>query len=106
MTPVEASLKKNSDKVYRNLYKEKVKHKPKFQVGDKIRISIHKSTFRRGYQTTFTEEIFVISKVLKTDPITYKIKDLYDEDVKGTFYEKELVKYDKKDNVYKIEKIT
>ncbi|GFX69610.1 hypothetical protein TNCV_1769791 [Trichonephila clavipes] len=48
MTPVEASLKENSDKVYRNLYKEKVKHKPKFQVEDKIRISIHKSTFRRG----------------------------------------------------------
>ncbi|GFY22230.1 uncharacterized transposon-derived protein F54H12.3 [Trichonephila clavipes] len=82
MTPVEASLKENSDKVYHNLYKEKVKDKPKFQVGDKIRISIHKSTFRRGYQATFTKEIFVISEILKTDPITYKIKDLYDEDVK------------------------
>ncbi|GFU97707.1 uncharacterized transposon-derived protein F54H12.3 [Trichonephila clavipes] len=61
----------------------KVKHKPKFQVGDKFRISIRKSTFRRGNQATFTEEIFVISEVLKTDPITYKIKDLHDEDAKG-----------------------
>ncbi|GFX55753.1 putative uncharacterized transposon-derived protein F54H12.3 [Trichonephila clavipes] len=105
MTPVEASLKENSDKVYRNLYKEKVIHKPKFQVGDKVRISIHKSTFRRGYQATFTEEIFVISEVLKTDPITYRIKDLNNEEVKGTFYENELVKYGKKDSIYKIEKI-
>ncbi|GFW62177.1 uncharacterized transposon-derived protein F54H12.3 [Trichonephila clavipes] len=66
---------------------------------------VHLPREKRGNQATFTEEIFAISEVLKTDPITYKIKDLYDEDVKGIFYEKELVKYDKKDNVYKIEKI-
>lgn len=105
MTPVEASLEENSGEVYHNLFEEKVIHKPKFQVGDKVRISIYKSTFRRSYQATFTEELFVISEVLKTDPITYRIKDLNNEDVKGTFYENELVKYDKKDNVYKIERI-
>lgn len=105
MTPVEASLEENSGKVYRNLFKEKVIHKPKFQVGDKVRISIYKSTFRRGYQATFTEEMFTITEVLKTDPITYRVQDLNNEDVKGTFYENELVKYDKKDDVYKIEKV-
>lgn len=105
MTPVEASQEENSGDVYRNLFQEKVIHKPKFQVGDTVRISINKSTFRRGYQATFTEEMFVVSEVLKTDPITYRIKDLANEDIKGTFYENELVKYHKKDNIYKIEKI-
>lgn len=105
MTPVEGSLEENSGEVYRNLFKEKGVHKPKFQVGDKVRISIYKSTFRRGYQATFTEELFVISEILKTDPITYRVHDLNNEEVKGTFYENELVRYDKIDNVYKIEKV-
>ncbi|GBL93091.1 Putative uncharacterized transposon-derived protein F54H12.3, partial [Araneus ventricosus] len=105
MTPTEASLEENSGEVYQNLFKEKTIRKPKFQVGDKVRISIYKSTFRRGYEATFTEEMFVIAEVLETDPITYRIKDLSNEDVQGTFYENELVKYDKKDDTYKIEKI-
>jgi hypothetical protein len=35
-------------------------------------------------------EIFVIEKVLDTDPVTYKIKDLKDEEITGSFYEQEL----------------
>lgn len=58
----------------------------------------------RGYVPTFSEEIFIISEIFKTDPITYKLKDLNDE-VKGTFYEHEMVKYNNKDEIYKIEKI-
>ncbi|GBM90908.1 Putative uncharacterized transposon-derived protein F54H12.3 [Araneus ventricosus] len=106
MTPVEANQEENSDKVYQNLFKEKIIRKSKFKVGDKVRILVYKSTFRRCYQATFTEEIFVISETLQTDPITYRVRDLNNEEVKGTFYENELVKYDKKDNVYKIEKLS
>jgi hypothetical protein len=35
----------------------------------------------------------------------YKLKDLDGEELKGTFYEKELQKVFKEDNVYEIEKI-
>lgn len=105
MTPVEASQEENSGRVYRNLFKEKVMRKPRYKVGDKVRMSIYKTTFRRGYQATFTEEVFVISEVLETDPITYRVKDLKNEEIKGTFYENELVKYNKQDDVYKIEKV-
>lgn len=105
MTPVEASQEENSGRVYRNLFKEKVMRKPRYKVGDKVRMSIYKTTFRRGYQATFTEEMFVISEVLETDPITYRVKDLKNEEIKGTFYENELVKYDKQDDVYKIERV-
>ncbi|GIY74294.1 uncharacterized protein CEXT_131881 [Caerostris extrusa] len=49
---------------------------------DTVRTSKFKTKFMRGYDPTFTEEIFKISEVLKTDPITYKIKDLNEEEIK------------------------
>ena len=45
MTPIEASKKKNEGLVYYNLYgdmESKPKTKPKFKVGDKVRISKYK----------------------------------------------------------------
>ena len=36
-------------------------------------------------------EIFIINSVLKTHPLTYKIKDLNGENIIGSFYEKELM---------------
>lgn len=35
----------------------------------------------------------------------YTIEDMNNEEISGTFYEPELVKYDKLDQVYKIEKV-
>ena len=40
----------------------------------------------------WTEEVFVVSEVRYTDPITYKIKDFNGEKIKGSFYEQELQK--------------
>ena len=64
--------------------------KPKFKVGDRVRISKKKSTFEKGYTTRWTREIFVIEQVLNTNPVTYKINDLKGEEIKGSFYEQEL----------------
>lgn len=105
MTPVEASEEENEGMVYRNLYKQKELRTPKFKVGDKVRISIYKQPFRKGYLPTFTEEMFVIDEVLDTDPPTYRLEDLGGERLVGTFYEPELVKYDKRDAVFKVEKV-
>ena len=38
----------------------------------------------------WSEEIFVIKKIKNTVPWTYIINDLNDEEIIGTFYEKEL----------------
>ncbi|GBM60754.1 Putative uncharacterized transposon-derived protein F54H12.3 [Araneus ventricosus] len=105
MTPVEASKEENESLVYKNLYKEKVIKKSKYKIGDTVRISKYKETFTRGYDPTFSEEIFTISEILKTDPITYRIKDLNGKEIKETYYEYEMVKYNKKDELFKIEKI-
>ena len=79
--------------------------KSKFKVGDKVRISKWKSIFSKGYMQNYTTELFTISKVLNTSPVTYKIKDWNDEEIEGIFYEPELVKYDKQDEQYEVEKI-
>ena len=65
MTPVKASKKENELRVRRNLYPEHLEIydiKPKFSVGDKVRISKQKKTFQKGYTTRWTEEIFTIQR--------------------------------------------
>ena len=106
MTPVKASKKENELTVWRNLYPEHLEiHdiKPKFSVGDKVRISKKKKTFEKGYTTRWTEEIFTIVEVKHTSPITYKIADLNGEEIKGTFYEPELQKTSQE--LFRIEKV-
>ena len=95
MTPVNASKKENELRVWRNLYPEHLEVydiKPKFSVGDKVRISKKKKTFEKGYTTRWTEEIFTIAEVERTSTVTYKVTDLNGEEIKGTFYEPELQK--------------
>jgi hypothetical protein len=66
--------------------------KPKFKVGDSVRISRVKGKFEKGYDENWSKEIFKITSVSKTYPFMYKIKDYNDEAVKGGFYENELQK--------------
>ena len=107
MTPVEASKKVNEAKVYKNLYakEEKTMLVSKFKVGDKVRISKYKGTFDKGYLPNWTTELFTVSKVLNTNPVTYKIKDWNDEEVEGIFYEPELLKFDEQNEDFEVEKI-
>lgn len=70
--------------LYRDLLeKKKRKHKPKFVLGEKVRLALIKQTFSKGYSPRISEEVFLIAKVLPTDPVTYYIKDLKGEEVKG-----------------------
>ena len=105
MTPEQGSLIENSAEVYKNLFpKISINLKNhKFNVGDRIRISRKQKDFRKGYLPNFTTEIFIVNEILKTEPYTYKIKDMDGEEVQGSFYEQEMVKYD--NEFYEIEKI-
>lgn len=118
MSPVEASLKKNEDQVYMNLYGDEgeraevrprlteglASRKPKFSVGDHVRISKFKrKVFDKGFTPNWTEEVFVVDEIKYTDPITYKLKDLLGEEIKGTFYEQEMLKATQE--IFRIEKV-
>ena len=106
LTPTDASKEENELKVWRNLYPDRYKTSrlnPKFSVGDEVRITKKKKVFEKGYTTRWTEEIFTIKEIRETNPITYKLKDLKGEEIKGTFYEPELQKTEQQ--IYRIEKI-
>ena len=94
----------NEKQVWRTLYdhNDDVKHvKYKFKIGDQVRISKIKRKFEKGYLPNFSKEIFTISKQVPCDPM-YKLKDYDGEELKGTFYEKELQEVIKSNDVYEL----
>ena len=104
MTPVDASKKVNEQQVLRHVYKDEPgKQRAKFKTGDQVRITVAKKHFEKGYNPNWTEEVFVIDDILPTTPVTYKIHDLADEPIIGSFYEHQLQKTTQ--NIFRIEKI-
>ena len=82
--------------------------KPKFKVGDIVRISRLKETFNRAYDHQFTMELFKIVAVRKSQGLpVYKIVANEDgEDILGFFYGYELLRaYVPKNDRYRIEKV-
>ena len=93
MTPVEGSKKENESDIRERVFtEEKCTNKAKYKIGDRVRITKYKKTFEKGYSAGWTTEIFVIDNVLNTNPVTYVIRDLNGEIIKGSFYENELQK--------------
>lgn len=89
--------------------KEKKRAKPffKFKIGDDVRLSQLKHPFQRDYQQIWTEEFFKVNERYKRGQIpVYKLKDLAGDPIEGTFYESELQKVIKSEDVsYRVEKI-
>ncbi|KAE9523040.1 hypothetical protein AGLY_016671 [Aphis glycines] len=84
MKPCEVN-KSNEDDVLHKLFSTKNKPKPKikFSVGDRVRIKAYKKTFGNKYSNNWTKEIFILKEILNTNPITYKIIDLNNEEIEG-----------------------
>ena len=98
MAPVEVGPH-NEDVVRARLYPPKPKtHKWKYAVGDRVRIAMQRRPFRKGYLGDWSEEIFEISSRLPTTPVTYELRDLAGETIKGRFYEPEVQKVLKGDD--------
>ena len=94
MTPNEASRKENENKVWRNLYPELGGKtlSSKLSIGDNVRITKKKKIFDKSYTENRTEEVFKISKIPLTIPVTYQITDFNGEEIQGSFYEQEIQK--------------
>ena len=78
--------------------------RPKFKIGDKVRVSKFKNIFEKGYTPNWTTEIFTVDHVISTNPITYKLKDYRDQSIASGFYEQELLKV-KYPDIYLVEKV-
>ena len=86
---------------------DKINKNPKFKINDLVRISLktRKIFDKPTGNIKWSEELFKIHSINKSNVITYKIKDLNDEIIKGNFYERELQKTKNTSQVYIIEKI-
>ena len=62
------------------------------KVGDRVRISKFKNILAKGYTPNWSKEIFIVDKINDTVPYTYNLKDIYDEEIIGSFYDRELQK--------------
>ena len=86
MKPIDA---KNNKRVYIDEHSEK---DSRFKVGDRVRISKFKNILAKGYTPKWSKEIFIVNKINDTVPYTYNIKDLNNEEIIGSFYDRELQK--------------
>ena len=81
-----------SQKLFGSSNKKKKNRKHKLNVGDKVILRKVRTTFKKGYLPGWTEEIFIVDRVLDSYVPSYKIKEYNGIPVKGTFYEEELQK--------------
>ena len=68
------------------------KKSARYNVGDRVRISKFKNILAKGYTPNWSKETFVINKINDTVPYTYNPKDLNDEEIIGSFFDRELQK--------------
>ena len=66
--------------------------KPKFQLGDKVRLGVKKDLFEKSYVINWSDRIYTIKRVFATRPVTYKVVGDKGVEHKGKFYEQDLQK--------------
>ena len=86
MKPIDV---KDNKRVYIDEHNEK---RSRYKVGDRVRISKFKNIFAKGYTPNWSSEICIVDKVNDTVPYTYNLKDINDEEILGSFYDRELQK--------------
>ena len=107
MKPVQVN-RLNQEEVWQTLYalpQVKPPRKPDLKPGDHIRISKYKAHFQKSYLPSWSEEIFFVHKLLKTQPVRLKVEDASGTILKGSFYTWEVQKITKQDTVYRIDAI-
>jgi len=95
MRPAEVT-QHNSLEVFNRLYADLLtsKHqKPKYSIGDLVRIAVEHKAFQKEYEGGFKHEVFRIYKVIRHRPrVVYNIEDLSGDRVLGSFYDCELTR--------------
>ena len=108
MAPVKVTTQ-NEEQVWKNVYAKRLKGtrtRPKFKVGDRVRLNKKYRVFKKGYLPGWTEEVFVVARVVPGILPTYKINEWDGTPVEGTFYAEDVQKVNvKDDDLFRIEKI-
>ena len=107
MKPIDVN-KSNEKHIKNTVYNYDITNKkPKYKINDLVRISLKRRELfdKPTGNIKWSEELFKIYKMNKSNVITYQLKDMNDEIIKGIFYERELSKTKNTTREYIIEKI-
>ena len=107
MKPIEIN-KLNERYIKQNIYVyNKINRIPKYKINDLVRISLKRRDIfdKPSGNIKWSEESFKIYDINISDVITYRLKDMNDGIIEGSFYEKELKKTKNTSGEYIIEKI-
>ena len=107
MKPIDVN-KSNEKYIKNTVYNYNITNKKaKYKINDLVRISLKRRQLfdKPSGNIKWSEELFKIYKINRSNVITYQLKDLNDEIIKGHFYEKELQLTKNTTGEYVIEKI-
>ena len=107
MKPIDVN-KSNEKHIKNTVYNYDITNKkPKYKINDLVRISLKRRQLfdKPTGNIKWSEELFKIYKVDKSNVITYQLKDMNDEIIEGQFYEKELQLSKNTTGEYIIEKV-
>ena len=76
VTPIQASLKKNEEFVYKNLINERKKITTKFQINDLLRTVDLKKAFSKGDTTKWSYNLYKITEIVNDTIPSYRIDNL------------------------------
>ena len=107
MKPIDVN-KTNEKHIKNTVYNYNITNKiPKFKINDLVRISLKRRQLfdKSTGNIKWSEELFKIYKINKSNVISYQLKDMNDEITKGIFYEKELQLTKNTTGEYIVEKV-
>jgi len=108
MAPNQVNFK-NEKEVWDRMYGKRLSRKPQkgsLKVKDSVRLNKKFRQFKKGYLPGWTEEVFVVQRVIPGVVPTYKIEELDGTLLKGTFYEQDLQKVNvSKDDLFRVDKV-
>ncbi|CAL4180623.1 unnamed protein product [Meganyctiphanes norvegica] len=104
---VDQKLSNYGKSINRDSFKYEVSQRDIVQVGTYVRLLLNSAEgiFSKSYRPIFTREIFIVDRVNTSGkPVTYYLRDLLDETIKGVVYRSELSPVEKP-TTFHIEKI-
>ena len=108
MSPTDASRKENEKALWMFQYGQVANPpigKPQFKVGDRVRVSLVKGEFEKGYEPSFSYQVYTVRSVDAREPIMYTIEDYKGRPYQGSFYESELQKTEQKPDEFLVQEI-
>jgi hypothetical protein len=99
MSPTDASEASHEKALWKHQYGDQVRVsedlKPKFRIGQFVRVARKKRLFERGFDPNWTDEVFVVCGVKLDEPVVYTLKEMPNSRdgglvIEGSFYQSEL----------------